>query len=834
MAILMNRGMFADPRLVTSPTPTTAPRVGTTVQMPTAPAETMPRPTRTREPYIDSGPIIANPGGMLPIPTKQAPIVVGTPAPTKGVYQSPPIIAQPGQAPIPTQPTTKGQPVRTTGGIKLPMPAPAPAPAPAEEPSTVKTLFSEYFPETRREPTSPYESPPIIAQPGQIPLTPPPRVDDGRTIEEGTEVRATEQFDEMGQQPQISTATPTMSAALAGTGDMGINIALDIPGIETIDPEEFAEEYYSQYGDRLFPYMFTARNDDLNTGQGRSPIQGQSLEMVSARDLRSKYNRDNYLQKAFGTFDNYIGFLTGMMDLAEKYPEIAWWTKMPLSSENMTVTGVYDPQSSLYGLNEEDARMGSGARIDAVQGDMAAGQQMYDAMLALPEYQELLQKHNVNTQFNLSGSDQYVFNGLTATEVYQGRDTFGSAFEQAMNIANTAFLGYATGQLGTALAGAGAGAGASAGATAGAGTTANVAGAVLGNAVNQGLTTGRIDVGQLVTAGLSGYISSITQGLESGTLSGTRLDNTIWDLSGRLNLSYQETLDIIEGAASGLLSGGDIEGIITGAVAGYTAGQIKNAATDFFGSEIDIDNVFDEGTTTIPTSAINPLIDAAVEGAFQGQLTTEDVLRSLVDYSQEEGSFAFLDPGLDLPDFDIDVDLLSSFETPAAIREIEDVVRAGGRETEDITRAVGSYIDDEIIQPIREAIPDTPEAIKEIEDLVREAGSELEDVVRAAGSEAEDITRAVGSYIDDEIIQPIREMLPEISLPEGPDIDLPSVDTPDLPSISFPSIPIGALGGMGGTGAAREFQRTDPGGITYDPTLPELYLIQPNRSGMLV
>jgi hypothetical protein len=38
-------------------------------------------PTRPREPYIDSGPIIANPGGQLPVPTEQEPIVSTTTPP---------------------------------------------------------------------------------------------------------------------------------------------------------------------------------------------------------------------------------------------------------------------------------------------------------------------------------------------------------------------------------------------------------------------------------------------------------------------------------------------------------------------------------------------------------------------------------------------------------------------------------------------------------------------------------------------------------------------------------------------------------------------------------
>ena len=196
MARRPTRGMFTDNRTLVYPTVTTRPTVGTTVQLPTAPVETMQRPAQTRKPYIDSGPIIANPGGQLPAPTKtppkttkappkpapaptkQAPIVLNPPAPpktTKDIYQSPPIIAQPGgmlpipepaPAPAPAPAPTKQQPVRTTGGIKPPMPAPTPTtPELILPPEVQNQLPKEEI----------YQSPPIIAQPCLLYTSPSPR-----------------------------------------------------------------------------------------------------------------------------------------------------------------------------------------------------------------------------------------------------------------------------------------------------------------------------------------------------------------------------------------------------------------------------------------------------------------------------------------------------------------------------------------------------------------------------------------------------------------------------------------------------------------------------------
>ena len=977
MALTMNRGMFADPRMVTYPTTTTtAPRVGTTVQMPTAPAETMPRPTRTREPYIDSGPIIANPGGQLPVPTKQAPIVVApqtpvktgreeiyqsppiiaqpggmltiptkqeptkqapivvdAPVPTKGIYQSPPIIAQPGQAPIPTQPTTKGQPVRTTGGIKPPMPAPAPAPAPVEEPSTVKTLFSEYFPETKREPTSPYESPPIIAQPGQLPLappprpvietvvedeirpseivtddgrligsgtttprepfidsgpiiaqpgttlpvpepapvpapapapvpvltpeppvqtverrepfidsgpiiaqpggmlpipsTPPPRVDDDRTVEEGTEVRATEQFDEMGQQPTVVPPPPSAPDDDGGFVEEGgeVRATEDFEamgqqaGTPAPAPAQAAVDPRALYLPDPRPPVEAAPEGMFTFIEGRERVKGdadtylynqisQNSEQVSIDDLRAYYNdpeKVNRLPEVFGTFENYLAYMQEREELirAGEY-DIGNWgdSREGLSQEQLMI------------LEGEDLFIDPTTGVDktsAERNKRYAQRSAYERWINSDANKALMEKYGVAPVVYSDSGDKFEWNGTAYVKTQDVRNPgFGDYFKAAVlgvmgagigSAVSTALFGTgaAAGGAGAAASGAGAGAGAAAGTAAGTAAATTTTGAflqgavsrVIGSAFAQGAATGSIDASQLLVAGITGGIGSVADGIKSGALAGTALDNAVWDLSETLGASVEETASLLEGVATGAVTGGDVQSIVEGAVQQYTSSQIKNQLVNAFGSEIDIPNVFDEDTTTIPISALDPFVETAVGAAFEGEINAEDVAQALYDYSQEEGSFAFLDPGLDLPDFDIDSSLLSQFETPEALRQFEDIVRAAGRETEDVVREIVSPLGDigtAIGQPIGEAL------------------ASLEDA--------------------------IRELIPEVETPELPEVDLPSVETPDLPSISFPSISISGLGGIGGAGAAREFQRTDPGGITYDPTLPELYLIPPR--GMLV
>lgn len=224
-----------------------------------------------------------------------------------------------------------------------------------------------------------------------------------------------------------------------------------LEGVDIPTPDEIAQQQedarnalIETYGDREFPYVYTARNDDLNTGQGRGhPILGLSVEMVNAGDLYDRYMGDQYARQTFGTFDNYIGYLGDLLDLAKENPEIAWWNDYGFRN----LTGNTQDVANFYGLNEEDARMGSGERIDAEQVNLSEATDAFDAMVANPAFQQLVADRGIETQFNLSGDDVYVFNGLGASEIYEGNDTFGSYFSQAMEVANNVALGMMGGQV---------------------------------------------------------------------------------------------------------------------------------------------------------------------------------------------------------------------------------------------------------------------------------------------------------------------------------------------------------------------------------------------------
>jgi hypothetical protein len=763
---------------------------------------TMPSDTITPSP---TGDVIVKPAPVVKTP---APVPAPTPAPTPviqpgGIMQ--PVVKQPPVVLGQTDPfDPAGGPVGTISTVPT---APSPAVTPVgpienvqtpleetEAPSVVETLFSEYFP-SQTQAT-------VQTAPIGTPSTPPKQMPG----ESGP-------FDPNAT-PPVPTTTPTPETELAPPKPLP-----DTKDVAPVAPTTPA----------TFTFFQGAETGDANPAAlyNRADATQSSVE-----DLQEYFNADSsgMLRQAFGDFDNYLAYMTEREQLIQSGDyDVGNWAE-----QGVTEAGLTQDQMMLF--EGEDLTVDPSDPTQNIQNIErsvnTSRQTAYDRWVNSEANQALLQKYGVNSTIYNQDGDRYEWNGSAYVKTMKVDDhaSVGDYMQIGIGVALGAALGPV---LGGALTGGGTGA-AAAGATGATTTTgAFVQGAVnqaIGSAVAQGVTTGSIDASQLATAAITGGIGGVADGIASGDLAGTAASNAIKDLSEVTGLSVNDTTSVVEGILNGAVTGEDIEGIALNAVEGFTAGQIKNVLQDTLGDEVDIENVFDESTTTIPTEALDPLVDTLVGAAFEGEIEETDILRSLVEYAQEGGSFGFLDPGLDLPDFDIDFDLLSEFETPEEIKAIEDTVRAAGSEVEDITRAVGSFIDDEIIQPIRDALPDeTPEEIKAIEDIVRAAGSALEDVVRDAGSEAEDITRAVGSYIDDEIIQPIREMLPEINLPEGPDIDLPSIN---LPSLSFPSISIGSLGGAGGV--AKEYQRTDPGGITYDPTLPELYLIQPNRSGMLV
>lgn len=515
-------------------------------------------------------------------------------------------------------------------------------------------------------------------------------------------------------------------------------------------------------------------------------------DKATVEDLEAYFNaeKSNRLRESFGTFDNYLAYMTereqliqsGDYDVGDWAEADAGFTEdqeMIFEGDADLTIDPSDPGQNLQNLRRQQAGAQSGAYENWVNSDAN---------------QALLQKYGINDTVYSQTGDKFRWNGSAYVKTQdEDKISMGDYAKMAMGVAVGSFAGPA---LGNALTGAGGAAGTAAGTTAAATTTGSfVQGAVnnlIGSALSQGIATGSIDARQLAAAGITGGIGGVADAIKAGDLAGTAASNAISDLATATGLSVAETTDIVSGVLTGAVTGSDLEDIALGAVQGYTTGQVQNLVEDTLGPWIEIPNLFDEGSTTIATERLSPFINTAVNAVFEGELTEGDVIKSIYDYVEEGGTLTFLDPtralGEDSLIPDIDLDIFGNIQIPEGVREF-------GREAEDVVRAIGSEFDDVVIQP------------------VREGGRALDQAV----------FQPIGQTLS-EAETAVRRALPDISLPDGPDINLP-----DGPSIDLPSIPSFAGGGlMTGAGGVREFEKVDPGGITYDPRT-QLAMIQPPK-----
>ena len=500
-------------------------------------------------------------------------------------------------------------------------------------------------------------------------------------------------------------------------------------------------------------------------------------DKATVEDLEEYFNakKSNRLREAFGDFDNYLAYMTEREQLIQSGDyDVGNWAEADAGfteDQQMIFEGdadltidPSDPGQNLENIRKQQTGAQSGA---------------YENWVNSEANQALLKKYGVSDTVYSETGDKFRWNGSAYVKTQdEDKVSMGDYAKMAMGVAVGAYAGPALGNAltggttaatGTAAAGTAAGTAGTTAATTTAGSF--VQGAVnkaIGSAISQGIATGSVDAKQLAVAGITGGIGGVADAIKAGELADTAAANAIESIAETTGLSVADTTSIVEGAVNGVVSGDDIEDVALGAVQGYTSAQIKNVLNDTLGDEVDVPNVFDEGTTTIPVESLDPFVDTAVNAVFEGQLEATDVLKSIIDYSQEGGSFAFLDPGIDLPEgsFDVDLDLFG--DTPQFIKEIEDTARFVGRETEDIVRAGGEAIAP-IVEPPAQAIGDVL-------------------------AEAEDVARAGGRAVDEAVIQPTREVIKDVedvikeAVPQGTTPDFPSVETPQFASVDFPSV----------------------------------------------
>lgn len=294
-------------------------------------------------------------------------------------------------------------------------------------------------------------------------------------------------------------------------------------------------------------------------------------------------------------------------------------------------------------------------------------------------------------------------------------------------------------------------------------------------------------------------------------------------------LTYNQTTALINGAATG-----NAETLVVGMLGDKV---IDKAFTGIEGTE-RLAGVFqaDDAKKALQT---------VVSKVASGRDLDKAMLSGLGTYVKEGG-------GLNLPSVDIDLGMLEDV-IKAAVKPIQAVASLAGDLVEDagqVVGDVGSFIDDELIQPIRPALsafddavvqpvgdviedvaqavgdfgstfddeviqPYIRPALQEFDDVVIQPTAEvIEDVAQATGDVIEDVAQVTGDVVED-LAQAIAELAPDINLP---DISLPDVNLPELPEL--PELPWKDLlkmfaGGML-TGAGTQVAAPSPTRTTDD------------------
>ena len=437
--------------------------------------------------------------------------------------------------------------------------------------------------------------------------------------------------------------------------------------------------------------------------------QEGEVQQLTLEELRNYFEGDGagQLRKQFGSFDNYLAYMTeretliqsGDYDTGNWADADAGFTddqEMILEGDADLTIDSSDPNQNLENIRRQQQGAQSGAYQNWLNSDVN---------------KQLLEKYGVNPDVYSNSGDRFRWNGTAYVKVEDAKVGVGQYALAGM----AALAGmYAAPALGGALGG---------------GTVGGAAGGVASSAMSQYIATGSVDPESLAIAAIGGAIGGIGK-MDPADMTAfeTAVDNAAWDLSGALGVDHATAIRMMQTAGTGIASGDSLEDVARNLVADYGA-DVFMANVDLGIEDIKMDNVFGEGTSTIDAEAI--------EGVLANLAQGEDAATVLREFAQD-GGLGFLDP----TDLDIDAGLAGD------LGFIEDAIRSAG-----------SAFDDEVIQPIREAVPHgtTPDI-----DL-----PELPELPESNVS------------ID----------LPDI---EGPDVDLPSVD--------LPSVNLGLGGGMMGRG----------------------------------
>jgi len=563
---------------------------------------------------------------------------------------------------------------------------------------------------------------------------------------------------------------------------------------------------------------------------------------ATVEDLKKTYQGSTTLQQTFGSFENYLGYMT---EASEMLGQQNWWN----------AEGIDQRTPSQIRREEEDLSRGPAqdtARDDLRQSNYNARQSQYQQWLMSEQNQALMAKYGIAPTITNEKGDKFHWTGSGYVRTYKEDRSQGADIAKAILIG---MASYGVGQVVSgALAGAGGAAGGGAGGAAGVaaptatsgssiassiaqatglttGTVSSAAGAMAGNAAGQLLLTGEINPADMLTAGLTAGILEVADALQymdpalAESVPLGFLDDQINNLADLLHTDYNTALDIAKSVAVGAIEGGDLQGIVAGAAATLGADYITDTIQETIGTTIP--NFFEEGTTTINPNAVEEVARIVLRDGLNGELDAGTLMSAGLGYIRNDGTFSFMDPSplfpeVEFGDFDVDFGL-------------PDVDLVGG---EGFGITYEAALDEEgegnlILQYDQNTVDQIENILKE----AKEAGSEFNQAVIQP---IVDVIQEAGYAVDDYVLQPIKEAAESLwnalpDLPEGPQTNLPSltgrgVNIPvdaDTPSFSLSDInfnrPFGeevAIFSPLTAGAmAQQVQLLSPVQVnTYDPT----------------
>lgn len=379
-------------------------------------------------------------------------------------------------------------------------------------------------------------------------------------------------------------------------------------------------------------------------------LYGQTAEprQVTAAELEEYFNSTSQLSNAFGSFDNYLAYMTERESLIQsgEYDVGSWGESTGRTEEEEFILSA---DNDVWTPETDDADFEAQQAQDTLSNQQGA----YNNWINSDANQALLEKYGVTDTVTGADGDVFKWNGSGYVKTEDVTTGKGDYFKAAM----IAAMGYyAGGGISEALSGLGGG---SAGGFSG--VLQASAGNALGSAIAQGALTGSVDLSEVVQAGITAGLGELAGMAADGALAassdiGAAADNLAWDLADALGTDVETIYEMATGIASGAIQGDSVEEMVAGAVGTYSADQLMNYVrtnfADSFG-DIEVDNWFDEGTTSIDVRAFEPFVDVAIGGALGDDVDATDILGAIWESGtqeagenpfEQEGTFAYADP----------------------------------------------------------------------------------------------------------------------------------------------------------------------------------------------